>query len=82
MNKLLNIMKIITKFVNYITVVLQLVSCITFLEPSVYNQRKMINIVTVYKGSYANFQPPYTTSQGVNIGQYQTQILSFVRSPA
>lgn len=66
MRTLLLMMKIITKFVYCITVGVHIMSYLLIVQPSTYNQRKMINTHTVYKADYDNIQPSCTIQHEVN----------------
>ena len=58
MNTSLRILRIITKFVDCITVGIKFISIVLlFVLPSIYNQPEVINTAAVYKASYDNFQP-------------------------
>jgi len=81
MKTVLTVMKIITKFVDCITVGVQLFSILLCLQPSSHNQLQVINTVTEYKGSYDNVKPLCTSSHKVKDGLFQMPIISFLRSP-
>lgn len=81
MKTILNIMQKVTKFVNCIIVGLQLISMILMVQPDTYNQRQVINTVTVYKPDYGNTHPLCTISHKVNLAYNQLPILSVFRSP-
>lgn len=80
MKTLLNIMKIITKFVYCLTVGLQLISLVLTVQPDTYNQRQVINTVTVYKTDYGNIHPLCTISHKVTTAY--TKRLSYLFSEA
>jgi hypothetical protein len=65
METLLTIIKIITKFVYCVTAGIQLLSMVLMVQPDTYNQRQVIDTVTVYKPDYGNIHPLYTISYKV-----------------
>jgi len=78
MRTLLNIIKIITKFVYCITVGLQLLSFVLAVQPNTYNQREVIVTRTVYKPDYGNIHPLCTISHKVIVAY--TKCLSYLFS--